>query len=704
MLENTSKEPRPSVQRKARWLKTLPSVVLCVAVAVFVLQAPSQGANSSAPGSFSSETVSRGTCRANTQLEHTAFVPFVSGAITAEGVRPRRTATPGVICTPTPMPSGAATSAPTSTSAPASTPTASSTPAPTPTPSDSPAYPFGVFEDIGTTGSSSAFQAMITDLTSRGLDSTLFTNGYWESSGTMLNTSDADNYKTVFSIMGDLDRDWFNNNSVTVDLTTADQVIGPYVDQMKVHPSVSGYNIIDDANPSLNEKIRLAVNVFRNHDPSRPASPMMVQGKLGIEVYDYVRPDVFLTYNYPAWNLTAPCDFNRAERPQDFVDLLRYTTQLRPPDIPLWIVLQTHNTTTSTTDIDPNALRVPTVEEVRLQNWLAVGEEAKGIWWFQYSTEQMWLGLKDNPTLYTEVTDLANRMNTLKPYLTPLVKMPDKFSGTTASPSAYLSTFRNPTTGVYYVLAANYNCAAQDLTINSDYFDATLKDLETGQSYNLGAPIAFRGGDGKLFEVDNPVPLTPPAPQANLILNGSFETSTNGTWPDDWPVGPAVFSLDTTVAHTGKASLKVTGPATFSYIYQNPTLKPGTRYYLSFWVKANGLVQNFIGARYSQIQPNTTAPYLADVYWNQEGSFGWTKHMEFFTVPATLTSGRFDVVWELNSVATAWIDDVTLCEAAKPCPDTYLGERETAASPAPTLTSSTLGVPAYPTDYSQDPD
>ena len=530
---------------------------------------------------------------------------------------------------------------------------------------------YGLFEDLGMTDTPDKYQAMITDLIPRGLDSVLFVNGSIEFDAPLLDVSDSRNFKTVFSIMGDLYRDWFYNGSVPVDLAAAEHIIGPYVDQMKVHPSITGYNLIDDAPPSLKEKMRLAVQIFRDHDPNRPASPMMVQGLQGVEVYDYVRPDVFLTYDYPARNLTQPCDFYGGH-PQDFVDTLRNTTQLRPENVPLWIVLQTHNTTTGPNDTDPTALRTPTVEEVRLQNWLALGEEAKGIWWFIYSTQQTWIGLKDNPTLYAEVTDLAGRVNALRPILTIAHKLPDKFS---VSGGGYASTLQNPHTRAMYVIVTNQSCSNQNLVVASDYLSGTLRDMETGLTHHLGEVISFRGGDGKLFEVVSPITLTPPTAQPNLVLNGSFETDSNRDgYPDNWPKVSNV-SWDTAVAHTGNASLRIRGPESVTYIYQTPALKPDTRYYLSFWEKAQGLQESFAGMRYPEILPNPSS--LVEIFWKQNGDYDWTKHLSFFKTPSDFTQGRLDIVWQLNSGATVWIDDIALCEANKPCVDNYLQERET---------------------------
>jgi hypothetical protein len=164
--------------------------------------------------------------------------------------------------------------------------------------------------------------------------------------------------------------------------------------------------------------------------------------------------------------------------------------------VPFWAILQTHGSATGST------LRTPTVEEVRLLNWLALGEDAKGIFWFTWSTipGEFWTGLRDNPALLDEVTDLARRVNTLRPYFSTIRKISDKFQAT-ASGNSYVSTLKDFTTGKLYVIAANHSCASQDLTLSSWFYDAKLKDLETGTIYDLETPLSFRGGDGKLLKL-----------------------------------------------------------------------------------------------------------------------------------------------------------------------------------------------------------
>ena len=330
-------------------------------------------------------------------------------------------------------------------------------------------------------GSASAMAAMITDLRLHDIPSVMFTNGFLHHQLPLADVSDAQDFPVYASwMMGDLYERWWNL-APAPNITTARQVIGPMVDELRVHPSVRGYNLIDDATPDKNELMRLAVEVFRERDPGRPASPMMVANDLGQQVFDYVRPDAFLTYNYPADETTTPCSWART-----FVDEIRYTTRTKPASVPLWLVLQTHQTTFGPVG---TKLRYPSAEEVRLQNWIALGEGAQGIWRFIYSSQQGWLGLRDQPALYAEVGDVARRTTALPSF----TKQADQvFAG-----ANYASTMTDAT-GVRYVVTANTSCAARDVTLTSS-LSGRLLDVESGQAFAFGEPIPFRGGDGRIF-------------------------------------------------------------------------------------------------------------------------------------------------------------------------------------------------------------
>jgi hypothetical protein len=141
---------------------------------------------------------------------------------------------------------------------------------------------------------------MITNLRAHGLNSVMFTQGTLAKAGALAPVSDRLSFPVYTSWMyQELGTQWLDA-SPTLDIAAARSIIGPMVDALKVHPSIKGYHILDDATTAYNEKLRLAAQVFRERDPSHPASPMMVQGSQGRQVYDYVQPDAFLTCE-PPW-------------------------------------------------------------------------------------------------------------------------------------------------------------------------------------------------------------------------------------------------------------------------------------------------------------------------------------------------------------------------------------------------------------------
>ena len=64
----------------------------------------------------------------------------------------------------------------------------------------------------------------------------------------------------------------------------------------------------------------------------------------------------------------------------------------------------------------------------------------------------------------------------------------------------YISTLTDASGTKSYVVAVNNDCQkAQNLTIESTLVGGRLRDLESGRIYELGQPINFPPGDGKIF-------------------------------------------------------------------------------------------------------------------------------------------------------------------------------------------------------------
>lgn len=331
-----------------------------------------------------------------------------------------------------------------------------------------------------------AFTAMLNDLRAHGLNSELFVNGRTSDNLPLASIADSLDFPIITSwFHSDLAERWWPS-SVTADAATAESVIGPLVDQLKAHPSIQGYNIKDDASTPYNEKMRLAANVFRAHDPSHPASPTMVWGSLGKSVYDYVQPDVFLMYYYPATIGTTACSWAA-----DYVNTIEQTTS--SSTVPLWLVLQAHQTSTGPGDTDPSHLRYMSVEEERLQTWEALGLAPRGLWYFQYDDNPEWLGFKNQPSIYAEIQSLASRTASL-----PFGLLSRAASHFLVDSGNFARTLSDGTN--WYAVIANTSCSARTVTVSSD-LAGHLQDVETGMLYNELSPIPMRGGDGKLLRL-----------------------------------------------------------------------------------------------------------------------------------------------------------------------------------------------------------
>jgi hypothetical protein len=367
-----------------------------------------------------------------------------------------------------------------------------------------------MFEDANHVGGADGFAAMVADLKARRFDTVLFTNNFTYRDEPLLGVADRMGFRVVFAPHAELNGAWWQG-AAPATLDDARRVVYPLVDHVKRHPSLVGYNVLDDAPNGLAAKAALAVQAFRERDPDRPATPVVVGGHDA--VLRQARPDVVLTYVYPALVARPPCDFvSRAGggAGDDVIRHIRQVTALMDTPAPIWMILQTHGGTKRHDPADRQgiALREPTVEEVRLQFWLALGEGVRGVYWFIYGTQQFWTGLRDNPALYAEVTDLARRTGAVSDLLPTLRKGEDNVSvAADASLPAQFAPYSSTLVGRdgrVFVAAVNRSCGPQSLRIGpreGSALRASLRDLESNERYALGEALRFRGGDGRLFEL-----------------------------------------------------------------------------------------------------------------------------------------------------------------------------------------------------------
>jgi hypothetical protein len=358
-------------------------------------------------------------------------------------------------------------------------------------------FPLGVFED-GNLVDAASFEAMIDDLSARGLDTVLFTNNWVTRQARLLDISDRRGFNVVFAPSRELDERWWPD-SVRADLATARRVIWPLVDRLAGHPSLRAYNIADEPRLELKKKLSLAVRAFRERDPSRPAIPTLVGVDRADVLFAASGPDIMLIDVYPVGWSNGPCDFAMTGFGYpglDFVAYVRSVTASKPAGVPLWFILQTHRYSG-----DEPSLREPLPEEVRLQNWLAIGEGAQGLFWFIYSSQQGWRGLSDNPRLFQEVTELARRVGPLRETLSGLRRSQDQ-SLVSVSGGAYVSTLASDDGARRYAVVANRDCGtSRSFALVTPNGSGLLRDVESGQVLSVGTSMTLRPGDGKLLEL-----------------------------------------------------------------------------------------------------------------------------------------------------------------------------------------------------------
>ena len=358
-------------------------------------------------------------------------------------------------------------------------------------------FPIGVFEDgniIG--GNATKFEAMLKDLKAHGIDTVLFVNNTARRDEPLLTVADKYAFNIFMMPNGDLNDTWWADD-IPADIITARGLAKPIVALWSKHSSFKGYLIRDEPSLGERQKVALMTQAFREADPTRPVLMTLIGLNRVGPIFAAAKPDVMQIDVYPIAADNPSCDFtmNGFGYPQhDFVSYTRAATATKPSGTPLWIILQTHGF-----DVTGAALRTPLPTEVRMQQWLALGEGATGIYWFVYSTQQSWIGLADNKPLYNEVSALARRVGPLRNILLGLHRIDTRFT-VTGNNAPYVSTLTDASGSNSYAVVVNKDCQkAQNLVIQSSIAGGHLRDLESGTIYALGQPIAFQPGDGRIF-------------------------------------------------------------------------------------------------------------------------------------------------------------------------------------------------------------
>ena len=160
-----------------------------------------------------------------------------------------------------------------------------------------------------------------------------------------------------------------------------------------------------------------------------------------------------------------------------------------------------------------------------------------------------------------------------------------------------------------------------------------------------------------------------PPSTANLISNGSFEQLQNGApagWKQATYAGQSEFVVDSTVAHSGKHSLKIISKAGSDASWAlNLPVKPNTRYRLSAWIRTKGFQKNTgLGALLNlhQLQKSgKTSAVERDADWTRVNSEFESGSNQQLTL--NLLFGGWG-----QSKGEAWWDDIEVVELSNTAP------------------------------------
>ncbi|GBG06492.1 hypothetical protein PAT3040_01019 [Paenibacillus agaridevorans] len=433
-------------------------------------------------------------------------------------------------------------------------------------------FPLGVFEDANLyQGSKKNFRNLIADLHGQGFDSIMMANGDVNRDHAMLEATDRYGLGVYLHAAYNLG-DYVHYGNA--DIAEARTVAAGIVDRVADRPSVKGINLSDEPTIDLVQNHDLLSQAFREQDSGLiittpligfdrvgPMFASTTQDVMLIDIYSLAKANRIGNFNmnnygYPAWN---------------FLSYLREVTKNKPEETPLWIILQAFGTggeRSSRFDI-----RSPIAEEVRVQNWLAIGEGAKGIFWFLYTSipGSSLIGMDADPEVREEVVDLVERVKPLRPLLLDAKKDKERFTvQATGGAVPYISTLVSENGEHTYAVAVNMDAeASQQLTIDSTYFTGQLRNLETDQLYPLGSAITFAAGDGQIYEVvpettnaEPEVILTAPTGGDASPVNGVITLTAAVT--DDGTVAEVMYYANGQAIGTG------TGP-NWSFAWQGAT-------------------------------------------------------------------------------------------------------------------------------------
>lgn len=156
---------------------------------------------------------------------------------------------------------------------------------------------------------------------------------------------------------------------------------------------------------------------------------------------------------------------------------------------------------------------------------------------------------------------------------------------------------------------------------------------------------------------------------ASLISNPSFENTTPNNVPAGWRGDATVYSTDTTIVRTGKASLKFTGsdPGRYVLCAQKLSLQPGWKVRISAWVRTKDLKGSESGATICLEWTDKNGKWLGGAYpAGIKGTHEWTRIETVTRIPENAGTCNLSCYARRGMTGKAWFDDVEVVRVIDP--------------------------------------
>jgi hypothetical protein len=156
----------------------------------------------------------------------------------------------------------------------------------------------------------------------------------------------------------------------------------------------------------------------------------------------------------------------------------------------------------------------------------------------------------------------------------------------------------------------------------------------------------------------------------NLAANASFESSAPpSSLPQQWQGNPQVYSRDSTVARSGRASLKYANTDAGRYVLctQRIPLRGGWKVGFSAWIKTQDIAGGDAGATVCLEWSDKSGKWLGGCYAEGvKGTRDWTHIQSITRVPAEASSFTLSCYARRGMTGTAWFDDVEVVHLTDP--------------------------------------